>query len=48
MFTRIPSQMNWQWGACIFVIAILAAGIGAFIPAIMAARIRPVKILRYE
>jgi lipoprotein-releasing system permease protein len=48
MFTRIPSQMNWQWGACIFVIAILAAGIGAFIPAIMAARIKPVKILRYE
>ena len=48
MFTRIPSQMNWQWGACIFVVAILAAGIGAFIPAIMAARITPVKILRYE
>ena len=48
MFTRIPSQMNWQWAACIFIVAVFAAAIGAFIPAIVAARIKPVKILRYE
>ena len=48
MFTRIPNQMNWGWAGCVFGIAILAAGLGALIPAIMAARIRPVEILRYE
>lgn len=48
MFTRIPSRMDWQWAGIIFVVAVLAAGVGALIPAIVAACVRPVKILRYE
>ena len=48
MFTRIPSQIDWQWAGLIFIVAVIAAGVGALIPAIIAACIRPVKILRYE
>ena len=48
MFSRIPSQMDWGWAGIIFMVAVVAAGIGALVPAILAACVRPVKILRYE
>jgi lipoprotein-releasing system permease protein len=48
MFTRIPSQVHWDSVIWIGLAAVLAATIGAVIPAIAAARVRPVKILRYE
>ena len=48
MFTRIPNQVNWESAAWVAVAAVLAAALGALIPAIAAAGVRPVKILRYE
>ena len=48
MFSRIPSTMNWDYTFWIVLFAITAATFGALIPAIVAARIQPVKILRYE
>ena len=48
MFARIPTQIDWHWAGIVFVAAIIAAGIGALIPALVAAFLRPVKILRYE
>lgn len=48
MFSRMPNQVNWEWAMWICVAALVAATIGALIPAVAAARIRPVKILRYE
>jgi lipoprotein-releasing system permease protein len=48
MFSRMPNQVNWEWALWICVAALAAATIGALIPAVAAARIRPVKILRYE
>jgi lipoprotein-releasing system permease protein len=48
MFTRIPNQVNWESVAWITLAAIAAAALGALIPAIAAAIVRPVKILRYE
>ena len=48
MFTRIPSQVHWESVVWVGLAAVLAAAIGAVIPAIAAARVRPVKILRYE
>jgi len=48
MFSRIPSEINWESVLWISLAAILAAGIGALIPAAGAARVKPVEILRYE
>jgi len=48
MFTKIPNQVNWESVIWIGLAAVLAAALGALIPAIAAARVRPVKILRYE
>jgi lipoprotein-releasing system permease protein len=48
MFSRIPSQMDWDSVVWITLAAILAAGIGSLIPAAAAARVRPVRLLRYE
>jgi len=48
MFSRIPNVMNWDYAFWIVIFAVAAAVIGALIPAIVAAKIRPVKILRYE
>ena len=48
MFSRIPNQVDWEAAMWIAIIAVLAAGIGALVPAVVAARLRPVKILRYE
>ena len=48
MFSKIPSQVDWESAVWIACVAVIAAGIGALVPAIVAARLRPVKILRYE
>jgi lipoprotein-releasing system permease protein len=48
MFSEIPNEVNWSWALAIVLIAIGAAVVGTLIPAIVAARTRPVDILRYE
>lgn len=48
MFSRIPSAVNWESVLWICAAAVVAAGIGALIPAVSAARVKPVEILRYE
>jgi len=48
MFDKIPNQVNWFWSLRIVLLAIIAAAIGTLIPAIVAARTKPVEILRYE
>lgn len=48
MFTRIPNQIDWPSVFWVAAAAIIAAGLGALIPAIAAARLKPVEILRYE
>ena len=48
MFSKIPSQVDWHAAVWIVIAAVTAAVIGAALPAIIAARIKPVKILRYE
>lgn len=48
LFTKIPNEVNWSWAGWICLAALAAAVVGALIPAIAAARVRPVKILRYE
>jgi lipoprotein-releasing system permease protein len=48
MFSEIPNEVNWLWALGIVSIAIAAAVFGALIPAIVAARTKPVEILRYE
>jgi len=48
MFEKIPNEVNWPAVWWIVLAAIAACVIGALIPAMVAARLRPVKILRYE
>jgi lipoprotein-releasing system permease protein len=48
MFSKIPNEVDWSWAFRIIVLAILASAVGALIPAVIAARTRPVEILRYE
>lgn len=48
MFNKIPNEVDWFWSLRIVLLAIMAAAIGALIPAIVAARTKPVEILRYE
>ncbi len=48
MFSKIPNEVNWLWALPIVLCAIGAAAVGTLIPAIVAARTRPVEILRYE
>ena len=48
MFSEIPSEVNWSWSTVIILIAIVAAVVGTLIPAVVAARTKPVEILRYE
>ncbi len=48
LFSKIPNQVDWFWAGRIILLAIAAAAIGTLIPAIVAARTRPVEILRYE
>lgn len=48
MFSEIPNEINWPSALPIILLAIIAAALGALIPAIVAAKTRPVEILRYE
>ena len=48
MFSKIPSEVDWSSALPIVLLAIVAAATGTLIPAIVAARTRPVEILRYE
>ncbi|NLK40547.1 MAG: ABC transporter permease [Planctomycetes bacterium] len=48
MFSRIPNTVNWASVWWIAAAGIAAAALGALIPAITAARVKPVEILRYE
>ena len=48
LFSKIPNEVNWSWSLRIILLAIIAAAIGTLIPAIVAARTKPVNILRYE
>jgi lipoprotein-releasing system permease protein len=48
LFSRIPNQVDWQWAVIVAALAIVAAAVGALIPAVVAALTRPVEILRYE
>ncbi len=48
MFTKIPNQVSWESVVWVGLAAVVAAALGAVIPAIVAAAVRPVKILRYE
>ena len=48
MFEQIPNQMHWGSVLNIVAVAVAAASLGALIPALVAAKTRPVEILRYE
>jgi lipoprotein-releasing system permease protein len=48
MFSKIPDEVDWNWALSIALLAVVAAVIGALIPAIVAAKTKPVEILRYE
>ncbi|MHC4790288.1 MAG: FtsX-like permease family protein [Planctomycetota bacterium] len=48
MFSKIPNEINLKLAFAIIFFAVVAAIIGALIPAIVAVRTRPVDILRYE
>jgi lipoprotein-releasing system permease protein len=48
VFEKIPNQVDLGATFWIILFAIIAAGVGALIPAIVAARTKPVEILRYE
>jgi lipoprotein-releasing system permease protein len=48
LFSKIPNEVNWSWSMRIVLTAIIAAAIGTLIPAIVAAKTRPVNLLRYE
>lgn len=48
MFSKIPNEIDWSSALIIVLSAVIAASLGALIPAIIAVRTKPVKILRYE
>lgn len=48
LFSRIPNEVNWTWALMFICAAILAAVTGTFIPAVVAAITKPVRILQYE
>jgi lipoprotein-releasing system permease protein len=48
LFDQIPNQVAWGSVLNIVILATAAACVGALVPAIVAARTRPVEILRYE
>lgn len=48
MFSKIPNEVDWDSALLIVLSAVIAAAVGALIPAIIAVRTKPVDILRYE
>jgi len=48
MFAKIPNVVDWEWASILVGLSIAAAAVGALMPAALAARTRPVEVLRYE
>jgi len=48
MFDRIPNQVDWNSALLFATLAMAAATVGALLPAVAAARTRPVEVLRHE
>jgi lipoprotein-releasing system permease protein len=48
LFTKTPDQIDYSTVKWVLPAAVISAIIGAIIPAISAARVKPVKILQYE
>jgi lipoprotein-releasing system permease protein len=48
MFDRIPNQVDWSSALLFATLALAAATVGALVPALTAARTRPVEVLRHE
>jgi len=48
MFSRIPNEVAWGWVLIFVLLSVIAASLGALLPAIFAATTKPVNILRYE
>ena len=48
MFARIPNVVDWEWASILVGLSIVAAAVGTLMPAALAARTRPVEVLRYE
>jgi lipoprotein-releasing system permease protein len=48
MFSKIPNQVDWPWALIFMAVAVAAATIGTLVPAIVAAKTKPVDILQYE
>ncbi len=48
MFERIPAGMNWPATWWIITASVAASCIGSLLPALSAALVKPVKLLRYE
>jgi lipoprotein-releasing system permease protein len=48
MFSRIPNQVDWNSALLFATLAMAAATVGALLPAVAAARTRPVEVLRHE
>ena len=47
-FDRIPHNLDPVEVTTIVVVAIISSVLGALIPAVLAARLRPIESLRYE
>lgn len=48
MFTQIPNTMHWDSVIWVTTAGVIASAIGSLIPAMAAARVRPVETLQYE
>jgi lipoprotein-releasing system permease protein len=48
MFSHIPNQVDWNSALFFATLAMAAATVGALLPAVAAARTRPVEVLRHE
>lgn len=47
-FSEIPAKFKWFDATIVLVCGVLSSGIGAFVPAMRAARMDPVRALRFE
>jgi len=48
MFSEIPNQIDWSSAVFYAAMAMMGAAVGALVPALVAARTRPVEVLRNE
>jgi len=48
LFSKIPNEVDWAWALIFMLVATVAATVGTLIPAVVAARAKPVDILQYE